>query len=503
MPKPTKNRRKPPPSKSKPKPKPRPKKKAMPKSKAKSFNAVRFGQRVGNLFGSTGGRVGAEAGRLFRSITGFGDYKVNSNSLLRSDPLPSFSNMSSGTRVVHREYLFDVITSPTPGQFNIEQVAIQPALLASFPWLSASAENYQEYKINGLIFEFKSNSYNAVSSTNTAAGTVVMSTNYNVLDPPFTNKFQMEQSQFTCSDKPSNHLAHPIECARLETPTSVLFTRPGPVTTGDLRLYDWGNFFIATVGMQGSSTNLGELWISYDITLLKPKLGTTVDVYDHYVLPVGNFVPGGPAYFGTTVNPPQLTLDSDMGTFLTPSVLGSLDTINWPEGYTGNVMVIYEALVNSISGVGLAVPYVFTSTTGGVTAINVFSFGTPYALLTNQGLPPSPVMVYNGSGGTTYVFCLAIANGGSVTLGRGSTSGVPLAGDLIIVALPSNFATLGLPAPLMSLGAYQPLETKKREKTVSLSSESDPLYEVVRETPSPTPSNKSFSRPELKDNRRR
>lgn len=410
--------------------------------KAKGFSAVRLGQRLGNVFSPAIGRVGAEAGRLFKSVTGYGDYKVNKNTLMNSDPLPTFKNLQNGTRVIHREYLNDVITSPFVGVFTIQTVPIQPALTTSFPWLAASAENYQEYRINGLIYEFKSNSYDALASTNTASGTVVMSTDYNVLDAPFPNKFQMEQSQYTSSSKPSKNLMHPIECAKLETPASVLFTRPGPVTTGDLRLYDWGNFYIATVGMQGASTNIGELWATYDITLLKPKLGSTVDVQDHYVLNPLSTLAGGTNYFGTTAIPPVKTLDSDMGTSLivrSPSITG-LNTIVWPAGYTGNVAVVYVCSLTTTSSAGISAIYTQT-VTGGVQFIPAFGLGTSSAYFTNQGNS----LVYNNNGGTTLVMYLSITNGGSVTLANGGPSAILISADLFVIALPSNFNSLGLP----------------------------------------------------------
>jgi hypothetical protein len=396
---------------------------------------------LGNVFSPAIGRVGAEAGRLFKQVTGFGDYKVNRNTLMNSDPLPSFKNLSNGTRVIHREYLYDVITSPTIGAFKIQKVPLQPALGSSFPWLAASAENYQEYKLNGCILEFKSNSYNAVSSTNTASGTVVMSTDYNVLDAPFPNKFQMEQSQYTCSAKPSSHLMHPIECAKLETPTSVLFTRAGPVTTGDLRLYDWANFYIATVGMQGASTNIGELWITYDITLLKPKLGSTTDVQDHWVLPIGvPLQPGGPNYFGSTTVPPVLTMDSDMGTTLSASgMAGGLDTINWPSGYTGNVCIVYCAALTSTGSLTQANAYTVTSPS--VTPIVAFGLGHPSAYFTNQ----INNFFYNNNGGTTLVIFASVVDGGFITISGGSSGFANTSGDLFVFALPSNFNTLGLP----------------------------------------------------------
>jgi len=465
--------------------------------KAKGFSAVRLGQRLGNVFSPAIGRVGAEAGRLFKQVTGFGDYKVNKNTLMNSDPLPTFKNLSNGTRVIHREYLFDVITAETNGAFKIQKIPIQPALGTSFPWLAASAENYQEYKLNGCIFEFKSNSYNAVSSTDTASGTVVMSTDYNALDPPFPNKFQMEQSQYTCSAKPSVNLMHPIECAKLETPTSVLFTRPGPVTSGDLRLYDWANFYIATVGMQGSSTNIGELWITYDITLLKPKLGSTVDVYDHWVLPVlsdNPIQPGGTSYFGSISTPPALTLDSDMGTTLSvvsPSVNG-LNSINWPSGYTGNVAVIYIAGLATPSQASLATMYTVVGSPG-VTPILAVGLTRPTNWYTNQ----INTLVYNATGGVTYLGFFSIVDGGSLTFFGGTTGPDPLtSGDLFIVALPSNFNTLGLPPVVTSILPALDLKTSPPE------SKSRPRGIIKRETRSSTPEDlELIPLPDIEDTR--
>lgn len=416
------------------------------------------------MFGPQAGLVGAEAGRLFRRITGFGDYKVASNSLMSQlDQLPAFKNLSQGTRVQHREYLFDVVTSATAGGFKLQTIPIQPALITSFPWLASSAENYQEYKLNGVIFEFKSNSYDALSSTNTASGTVVMSTNYNVLDPPFANKFQMEQSQFTCSGKPSINLLHPIECAKLETPTSVLFTRAGPTSTGDLRLYDWGNFNIATVGMQGTSTNIGELWITYDITLLKPKLGSTVDVYDHYILNPAVFAAAGPQYFGLNTNRPYQTLDSDMGTILNASNISNhgLDTIQWPLGYTGGVVVIYRSEIKSVVSTTLETPYTI-SYSSGAAPLNAFGLN-PFTQITNnnQGIGP---LLYGGATGTTFIAFISLTNGGKITLTGGSFATSPLSGDLFIIALPTNFLTIAPPvSPFLSTLAFPRTPFVRRE----------------------------------------
>jgi len=398
------------------------------------FSAPALGRTVGSIFGPTGALAGAAAGSLFRTVTGFGDYKVNSNSLTSGiDRLPAFKAIRAGTRITHREYMFDVVTSSVAGAFKIQTIAIQPALLASFPWLSATAENYEEYKLNGAVYEFKSNSYDALASTNTASGTVIMTTGYNVLSPPFTNKFSMEQYQYTCSSKPSVDLLHPVECAKIETPTSVLFTRASTPATGDLRLYDWGNFNIATVGMQGTSVNVGELWVTYDVTLFKPKLGSSVDIADHFILNPASCNPGGANYFGTLATPPIKTNYSDMGTTLSASAGTALDTINWPVGYTGNVLVTYNVNVASLSALLLQAP-MGASVTGGVAGLSLYSSGA-----NNSQGPGGSLLLYNQTGGSNWNIFLRITDGGSITFTGGTGAGAPLSGDLYAIALPADF----------------------------------------------------------------
>ena len=60
-----------------------------------------------------------------------------------------------------------------------------------------------------------------------------------------------------------------------------LYVRPTlNVPSGsDRRLYDFGNFQIATIGLQGTSVNVGELWVTYEIELFKPKVITEDGLY--------------------------------------------------------------------------------------------------------------------------------------------------------------------------------------------------------------------------------
>jgi hypothetical protein len=75
-------------------------------------------------------------------------------------------------------------------------------------------------------------------------------------------------------------LTHAIECAPTETPTDLLYIRTDLEAKGkDLRFTDLGFTTVATEGMQ-SDSEIGGLWVTYDITFLKPIINAdiTLDV---------------------------------------------------------------------------------------------------------------------------------------------------------------------------------------------------------------------------------
>jgi uncharacterized membrane protein len=230
---------------------------------------------------------------LTKTITGFGDYQVKKNALVYNvDAVPEFSNDKRCTIVTHREMICDIQGSTN---FSSQVFRINPAIATTFPWLSSIAGNYEQYVIQGLVFEFKSTSAYALSSSNAALGTVIMATQYNSLSPAFTNKQQMENYEFAQSSTPVHSLLHACECDPSQTANQGLFYVNNPNDQdGDARLYDLGRFTIATQGMQATGYNLGELWVSYKICLLKPKLVGVQNVADWFQLDYANITPSLP-----------------------------------------------------------------------------------------------------------------------------------------------------------------------------------------------------------------
>lgn len=218
-------------------------------------------------------------GSIFKNILGSGAYEipaipVKNNTLMNlQDQIPEMhSNGQTSTRMRHREYLQDIVTSATPGAFKLESFEINPGNFKSFPWLSEIAGgNYQKWRPNGIVFEFRTMSGDALTSTNTALGSVIMSSNYDSVEGNFRNKYEMENTEFAASCKPSMSMLHPIECAPKQSVLNGMYVQNGSETgTFDKRLDVLCNFQIATVGMQGASVNVGELWVTYDIELIAP-----------------------------------------------------------------------------------------------------------------------------------------------------------------------------------------------------------------------------------------
>jgi hypothetical protein len=284
---------------------------------------------TGRSIGSKiGGFLGDAAQKAVMAITGMGDYQVKSNTLyngsISSSSPPRFTGASTpgATRLQHREYLGDVLSSGSP--FNLQTYIINPESPATFPWLSAIALNFEQYRFHGLVFEFKTTSATAVASTNTALGSVILATQYNALEEKFVSKLQMDQYEYAVSTNPSISCIHPIECdPRLGAPL-YLYTNSSSVqgNAGDPRLTVMGNFSIATVGQQSAAT-IGELWISYDVEFIKPRLDQGVVSYaqDYFI------------YMSGPTN--------DFWTLSTTNMFENTVASNWNPGNTSELPVIF------------------------------------------------------------------------------------------------------------------------------------------------------------------
>lgn len=233
------------------------------------------GQKVGRWIGSKAASLGGRAANALYSFFGSGDYTVKVNSLIDgggTGRMQAAAVVSSGreTRIRFREYLGPV-TAGTSGAFTATTFEINPGLVQTFPWLSAIANNYEQWTPNGIVFEYKSTSSDYAATT--ALGSIIMATDYDALDADYASKTEMLLTAYSSEAKPSQDLLHGLECDPRDTPNRIFYVRGGSVPSGgDVTDFDLGKFTVATQGGNAvAGTELGSLYINYDITFRKEQ----------------------------------------------------------------------------------------------------------------------------------------------------------------------------------------------------------------------------------------
>lgn len=274
------------------------------------------GPQGGLLGGSIGGFAGKALGQGFKSLTGFGEYNIGSNSLVYPDRvIPTFSE--DGIRVTKREYICDIDMTTA---FSINSFPIQPGLDTTFPWLSAMASLYSQYRFNGLVFQLVSTSSEAIaSSTNLGLGQVVIATNYDATDDLYQNLPQAMGSMYANSGTVSGNILHAIECAPDDQAQKLFYVRTGDNPAGtDLRLFDLGVLQVCTKGSQADYPSAMQLWVSYDITFQKSVMNTQIGS-DLNTDKFQFLTPSASAnYFGAN-STRETVLHSNLGCVITPT----------------------------------------------------------------------------------------------------------------------------------------------------------------------------------------
>lgn len=240
------------------------------------------GQTALGRFAAWGGdHIQNYAAKKFKNWTGYGDYNITANSLIPNisagvSGQPTITTGSRSVRVQYREYLGEVTTASLAGAFNSTTYDVNPANVITFPWLSNIAQQFDQYKPHGIIFEFRS----TATDTTTAAslGSVIMSTEYDVTDPTPASKQEMLNSAYSNEAKSSDSMLHGIECDPKELQRRVFYTRNLETAAGDVRDYDLCKTTIATQGGGlGANQSIGSLYIHYDIEFFKEQLSNSIN----------------------------------------------------------------------------------------------------------------------------------------------------------------------------------------------------------------------------------
>jgi len=290
--------------------------------------------------------------------TGNGSYAgsadgVQSNSLVnnsRLEGVPEFSSSGDETgaiTITHREYVTELYGPENA--FNVQGFALNPGVEKTFPFLSQIAGNYEEYELSQCLFTYRSTTSDNGNSSTGQVGTVIMATQYNPSKPLFDSKQMMMGYDSAMSGKTTADHVHGVECDNAKlSGTDEKYVRTGPVTD-DLKNYDHGLFQIAISNSpsQFANQSLGELWVSYTVTLRKPKLfagrGFTIS-NDYFCLGDATPTIANPLAVGTTGY--LKALSNSIGTTLFGYTAGGTDM---PQSYDNSLGAepTYPALVGA------------------------------------------------------------------------------------------------------------------------------------------------------------
>jgi len=323
-------------------------------------------------------------GATISRVLGQGDYAVAAPGAPPpsgvNTGVPSFSPLTTGFRIQHREYIKDIKSSV---DFSQSTFYINPGVKDTFPWLSQIAENFEEYKIHGMIVYLNSMSANAVSGTNTALGLWGVCTQYDPNDADFTSKQQAENYVGCQTAVPSQSLIHGIECKPGANVLSKYYLRDVSKTfdSDDQKFYDMGKISVFSQGAQAVST-IGEMWISYDVEFTKPKLVTTsqLAMSDIYYGDAGAAI----SVFSGAVKDPR----SNLGTSL------STNTLTIPGSCPDGVYYVGFEFDNNAALTSGTRP-TFGITGSALTAIDLFQTGA--STYTNYRYAPG---TFTGTGNT-------------------------------------------------------------------------------------------------------
>jgi len=316
-----------------------------------------------------------------RIVSAASAYAVGQRS---SEPKRVFDNKRKSFIVAHRELLASV-TGSTNFTIN-QQIAIQPGLSASFPWLSTQAIGYEQYRFRKLRFCY----YTRTGSN--VPGSCMLIVDYDAADAAPANE------QVASAYRDSEEVAPWVPEFCLDADIKALhpdgnrkFIRTGTLAANlDVKTYDCGNFYVATV--DGTAVNWGKLWVEYEIEFFVPQL---------------------PA-LGSS----QVSVAINGGTSSTTNPFGSAPTIT-----NGSELALTIAAgVVSFAGAIVGAEYSFNYSATG-TGLGLYSWATPVGLTLKTAIASGATNTAGtvGSAQSTYT---ATAASGSLTLVQASLTTV-------------------------------------------------------------------------------
>lgn len=235
----------------------------------------------------------AAAAQGISGIMGRGRYatrgKVSKNQLFaggaRNTPVMRSAGYDGSLIVSHRELVQEIYGAKSsgtvngvaqPSGFDVMTLVVNPGLERVFPWLSQLAANFEEYEIMQCVFEYQGRKMVGTTDELTIHGTVIAAHRFNFKAQEFQDKHEMQSYPHANSCQAHSKLIHGVEA----DPGKIVgdghkFIRLGGLqATDDQRDFDHSTFSLAQSNIPGEleDKEIGSLYVSYTIKLMKPKL---------------------------------------------------------------------------------------------------------------------------------------------------------------------------------------------------------------------------------------
>lgn len=219
--------------------------------------------------------------------------------------------MSNGVTISRHEYITDIYGDTG---FDNRNYHINPGNSLLFKFASQVARNFEQYKFKSLVFMYRSCSTGSTINT-LQLGTVNSVCSYNSMLPTLKNKVEMLEHAGCVSSKICNGSVFPIEVNPAKNALgpimyvtsascpNALVTNTNNTESGnvleDPKTYFLGNFQIAVnnCAAETQGKTIGELWVAYELVLMRPRLYTALNLGNPFVALKMN-LPANIAYGG-------------------------------------------------------------------------------------------------------------------------------------------------------------------------------------------------------------
>jgi hypothetical protein len=226
-----------------------------------------------------GAKTGWDTGARFSKAMGWGDTAIEDavvgapveNDLVVGDaPKPLLMEgmgqaMATGSVTLkHREFVGNVVSSSTAGGFKIQHFGLNAGDEKTFPQLAYMSKLFEKFRVNACAFEYIP--MTGFGGDSNALGVVTMSTQVDPRGQLPQNKNDVHAMNWTTSGIPARHNRHIVE-AHPEFRNHEFFYVKDENTDRPVEFLNPATISISSEGVPTADQVLGELWVSYNVTL--------------------------------------------------------------------------------------------------------------------------------------------------------------------------------------------------------------------------------------------